>query len=189
MTGSERRDQIINQIKKSSIPVSGAQLAKEFDVSRQVIVQDIALIRAAGHEIISTNRGYLLNTPHSVNRIFKVNHTDEELEDELCTVVDLGGKVVNVMVNHRVYGHMEAEINITSRRKVMEFVEDIKRGKSSPLKNITSNYHSSDRGRFRRDTGSDRRGITAEKISGRSGRWIVIRQIFKRCNLDLSFRL
>ena len=125
MTGSERRDQIINQIKKSSIPVSGAQLAKEFDVSRQVIVQDIALIRAAGHEIISTNRGYLLNTPHSVNRIFKVNHTDEELEDELCTVVDLGGK----------------EINITSRRKVMEFVEDIKRGKSSPLKNITSNYH------------------------------------------------
>lgn len=141
MTGSERRDQIINQIKKSSIPVSGAQLAKEFDVSRQVIVQDIALIRAAGHEIISTNRGYLLNTPHSVNRIFKVNHTDEELEDELCTVVDLGGKVVNVMVNHRVYGHMEAEINITSRRKVMEFVEDIKRGKSSPLKNITSNYH------------------------------------------------
>ena len=80
MTGSERRDQIINQIKKSSIPVSGAQLAKEFDVSRQVIVQDIALIRAAGHEIISTNRGYLLNTPHSVNRIFKVNHTDEELE-------------------------------------------------------------------------------------------------------------
>jgi biotin operon repressor len=62
MTGSERRDQIINQIKKSSIPVSGAQLAKEFDVSRQVIVQDIALIRAAGHEIISTNRGYLLNT-------------------------------------------------------------------------------------------------------------------------------
>ena len=91
MTGSERRDQIINQIKKSSIPVSGAQLAKEFDVSRQVIVQDIALIRAAGHEIISTNRGYLLNTPHSVNRIFKVNHTDEELEDELCTVVDLGG--------------------------------------------------------------------------------------------------
>ena len=141
MTGSERRDQIINQIKKSSIPVSGAQLAKEFDVSRQVIVPDIALIRAAGHEIISTNRGYLLNTPHSVNRIFKVNHTDEELEDELCTVVDLGGKVVNVMVNHRVYGHMEAEINITSRRKVMEFVEDIKRGKSSPLKNITSNYH------------------------------------------------
>ena len=152
-------------------------------------MQDIALIRAAGHEIISTNRGYLLNTPHSVNRIFKVNHTDEELEDELCTVVDLGGKVVNVMVNHRVYGHMEAEINITSRRKVMEFVEILAGKIKSSEKYYLQLSLSSDRGRFRRDTGSDRRGITAEKISGRSGRWIVIRQIFKRCNLDLSFRL
>ena len=141
MHGSERREQIIRQIQESKAPVSGTKLASLYSVSRQVIVQDIALIRAAGHEIISTNRGYLLNTSHSVNRIFKVNHTHEDLEDELCTVVDLGGKVVNVMVNHRVYGHMEAEINITSRRKVMEFVEDIKRGKSSPLKNITSNYH------------------------------------------------
>ena len=141
LMGHERRNAILQSLRGAERPVSGTALADAAGVSRQVIVQDIALIRAAGHEIISTNRGYLLNTPHSVNRIFKVNHTDEELEDELCTVVDLGGKVVNVMVNHRVYGHMEAEINITSRRKVMEFVEDIKRGKSSPLKNITSNYH------------------------------------------------
>ncbi len=141
MTGSERRDQIIKRIQESQVPLSGTQLAKEYEVSRQVIVQDIALIRAAGHEIISTNRGYILNASQSASRIFKVHHTDEEVEDELCTIVDLGGKVVNVMVNHRVYGHMEAEINITSRRKVMEFVEDIKQGKSSPLKNITSNYH------------------------------------------------
>ena len=141
MTGSERRDQIIKRIQESQVPVSGTQLAKEYEVSRQVIVQDIALIRAAGYEIISTNRGYILNASQSVSRIFKVHHTDEEVEDELCTIVDLGGKVVNVMVNHRVYGHMEAEINITSRRKVMEFVEDIRQGKSSPLKNITSNYH------------------------------------------------
>lgn len=141
MTGSERRDQIIKRIQESQVPVSGTQLAKEYEVSRQVIVQDIALIRAAGHEIISTNRGYILNASQSVSRIFKVHHMDEEVEDELCTIVDLGGKVVNVMVNHRVYGHMEAEIHINSRRKVMEFVEDIKQGKSSPLKNITSNYH------------------------------------------------
>ena len=141
MNTAERRGEILKILHNADAPVAARELAGKFGVSRQVIVQDIALIRAAGHEIISTNRGYLLNTPHSVNRIFKVNHTDEELEDELCTVVDLGGKVVNVMVNHRVYGHMEAEINITSRRKVMEFVEDIKRGKSSPLKNITSNYH------------------------------------------------
>ena len=141
MTGSERRDQIINQIKKSSIPVSGAQLAKEFDVSRQVIVQDIALIRTAGYDIISTNRGYILNTQKAISRVFKVQHTDEQTEEELYEIVDLGGCVENVMVHHRVYGHMEAPLGIHSRRKAAAFIEDIKSGKSSPLKNITSNYH------------------------------------------------
>ena len=106
-----------------------------------MIVQDIALIRAAGYDIISTNRGYILNAPNLVDRVFKVNHTDEQLEDELCAIVDLGGKIKNVMVNHKVYGKMEATLNINSRRKVKEFMEDIESGKSSPLKNITSNYH------------------------------------------------
>ena len=134
MTGSERRTAIINQIKNSTVPVSGKALAAQYAVSRQVIVQDIALIRAAGHEIISTNRGYLLNEDASVQRTFKV-------KEELYSIVDLGGSVKNVMVNHRVYGHMEAELNITSRRKAAEFLDDIKTGKSSPLKNITSDYH------------------------------------------------
>lgn len=141
LTGSERRNDIINRIKSSDVPVSGKALAQAYEVSRQVIVQDIALIRASGHNIISTNRGYILNAPHTVSRIFKVQHTDEELEHELCAIVDYGGKIINVMINHRVYGRMEAELNINSRRKVMEFMEDIKSGKSSPLKNITSNYH------------------------------------------------
>ena len=121
MTGSERRNAIINQIRSSSAPVPGKSLAASYDVSRQVIVQDIALIRAAGYEIISTNRGYILSESSSVSRIFKVRHTDSQLEEELCSIVDLGGCVKNVMVNHKVYGHMEAE--------------------SSPLKNITSDYH------------------------------------------------
>ena len=141
LTGLERRKDIVNRIKNSSAPVSGKALAQAYEVSLQVIVQDIALIRAAGYDIISTNRGYILNAPHTSSRVFKVRHTDEELENELCSIVDLGGKVVNVMINHHVYGHMEAEMNINSRRKVMEFMEDIKSGKSSPLKNITSNYH------------------------------------------------
>ena len=59
-------------------------------------------------------------------RVFKVNHTDEQLEEELCSIVDMGGCVENVMINHRVYGHMEAELHINSRRKVMEFIGDIK---------------------------------------------------------------
>ena len=141
MTGTERRNQIVERIKKNDVPVSGTMLAKEFEVSRQVIVQDIALIRAAGYDIISTHRGYLLNEPISVNRVFKVQHTDEQTEEELYSIVDLGGTVANVIVNHKVYGQMEAELNINSRKKAKYFIDDIKSGKSSPLKNITSNYH------------------------------------------------
>lgn len=71
----------------------------------------------------------------------KVQHTDSQLEEELCAVVDLGGTVENVMVNHRVYGHLEADLHITSRRRVTEFINGIRSGKSSPLKNITAGYH------------------------------------------------
>ena len=141
MTGSDRRQEILKNIKESDRPVSGSKLAKDYDVSRQVIVQDIALLRASGYDIISTNRGYVLEGQTCAERVFKVRHTDEQLEMELCTIVDLGGQVKNVMVNHKVYGHIEAELGITSRRKVKEFLADIESGKSTPLKNITSNYH------------------------------------------------
>ena len=141
MTGYDRRQEILKNIKESDRPVSGSKLAKDYDVSRQVIVQDIALLRASGYDIISTNRGYVLEGQTCAERVFKVRHTDEQLETELCTIVDLGGQVKNVMVNHKVYGHIEAELGITSRRKVKEFLEDIESGKSTPLKNITSDYH------------------------------------------------
>lgn len=141
MTGTKRRALIVERMKESETPVSGTALAKECNVSRQVIVQDIALIRAAGYEVVATNRGYILNVPHTVSRVFKVQHTDAQMEEELTSIVDLGGCVVNTMVNHKVYGHMEASLGINSRRKVQIFMDNIRSGKSSPLKNITSNYH------------------------------------------------
>lgn len=141
MTGSERRAYIIEQIQNSKSPVSGTILAKQCEVSRQVIVQDIALLRTAGYDILSTNRGYILHVPDNVSRIFKVRHTDEQLEEELNLIVDLGGYVVNVIVNHRVYGQLEAELGIRSRKMVKEFLKDIESGVSSPLKNVTSGYH------------------------------------------------
>lgn len=141
MTGSDRREDIVRQIQESGRPVPAKELAALYHVSRQVIVQDIVLIRAAGYEIISTNRGYILGTSPFVSRVMKVQHTDSQLEEELCAVVDLGGTVENVMVNHRVYGHLEADLHITSRRRVTEFINGIRSGKSSPLKNITAGYH------------------------------------------------
>ena len=141
MTGVKRRAEIVRQIQAQAEPVSGQKLAAAYGVSRQVIVQDIALIRAAGYDIIATNRGYILNAPVAAKRTFKVQHSDDQLEEELCCIVDLGGCVHNVMIHHRVYGRLEAELNINSRKKIADFLEDIRSGKSSPLKNITSGYH------------------------------------------------
>ena len=141
MTGEERRADILSRIRQSSRPVAARALAEIYGVSRQVIVQDMALIRASGHEILSTNRGYLLQERRKISRIFKVRHSDEQLEEELCAIVDLGGCVENVIVHHKVYGRLEAYLGVDSRRKVRDFLEDLRSGKSSPLKNITSDYH------------------------------------------------
>lgn len=141
MSGSDRREDIIKKLQSTTVPLSATALANAYGVSRQVIVQDIALLRAAGYEVLSTHRGYIFHVPQTASRILKVKHTDDQLEEELGAVVDLGGCVENVMVHHKAYGKLEADLHINSRRRVAEFVETIRSGKSSPLKNITSDYH------------------------------------------------
>ena len=141
MTGTERRKKLLNLMRESKTPLSGGALGSATGVSRQVIVQDIALIRAAGYDVIATNRGYICSSPERETRVFEVNHTDEQMQDELKTIVDFGGVVLDVIVRHEVYGELRAELNISSRNKVALFMEEIRQGKSRPLKNITSGEH------------------------------------------------
>lgn len=141
MKGEERRKQIIDILRHSSSPVAGTQLAQILDVSRQVIVQDIALIRAKNIDIFSTNRGYVINDKREYSRILKVIHGDDEVETELETIVDMGGYVRDVFVYHKVYGVIRADMNIRSRRDIKKYMQDIAGGKSSLLKNVTSGYH------------------------------------------------
>ena len=141
MNGDERRKKIINILSSSKSPVAGVALAKELDVSRQVIVQDIALLRANGAAIFSTNRGYLIQADKQYSRVLKVVHEDDEVEEELSTIVDAGGHVKDVFVYHKVYGVIRANMDIKSRRDVRNYLEEIRTGKSSLLKNVTSGYH------------------------------------------------
>lgn len=144
MTGVERRDVILGALRASAEPLSGGALARSVGVSRQVVVQDIALLRADGHDIAATNRGYVLHEGEETSRpvrLFKVLHTAEELEDELTCVVDLGGEVLDVTVSHRVYGKITAPLHVRSRRDVERYLEGIRTGKSSPLMTVTSGYH------------------------------------------------
>lgn len=140
MGGAKRREEILKIIMKNESKISGTALAEIFDVSRQVIVQDIALLRAEGYDIISTNRGYLCKEKkHS--RIVSVYHDDARLLEELNLIVDNGAKVEDVFVRHSVYGELHADLSIDSRKKVVEFMSSIETGISSPLNKITSGYH------------------------------------------------
>lgn len=141
MTVSERRRQILSLLQETDTPISAKDLAIRFHVSRQVIVQDLAVIRVAHPNIISTYRGYLFQLVTTHSREFKLRHTDDRAEAELNLIVDLGGRVQNVSINHKFYGRVTAEMNISSRQDVQEYITALRSGESRHLSNATGGYH------------------------------------------------
>lgn len=139
-----RREKILGALAAASGPLPGSALAELGGVSRQVVVQDVALLRERGERIVSTNRGYvLLGDERSARptRLFKCHHTAGQTEDELTCIVDLGGRVEDVFVNHRVYGKVSSPLGISSRRDVERFVAEMGSGVSAPLMEVTGGYH------------------------------------------------
>ncbi|MBQ9931729.1 MAG: transcription repressor NadR [Firmicutes bacterium] len=141
MKADERRKSIVTLLLSEHRPVSGSELSALFGVSRQIIVHDISVLKAAGYEIIATHQGYIIHDTPLVQQAFKMHHTTEQTEDELTTIVDLGGTVVDVFVWHKVYGKVSANLNIFSRLHVKQFIEGVRSGKSTELMNITGGYH------------------------------------------------
>src|SRR5690554_4631292 len=120
MEAKERREKLINILEQSQKPISGSKLAEQLGVSRQVIVQDIALLRASNEKIFSTNKGYLLYRQQStkLSRSYLVKHSTQEIEEELCLIVDLGGRILDVGVSHGVYGNISTDLIINNRHDV-----------------------------------------------------------------------
>ena len=141
MLGDQRRQKILSLLQSAEKPLSGGALGKATGVSRQVVVQDIALLRTQGYPILATARGYLLEQPRSICRLFKTCHTPEQTQDELTLIVDLGGCVEDIIINHRIYGRIAAPLNIKNRRDIKKFMEDLATGRSEPLSQVTSGYH------------------------------------------------
>jgi len=144
MTSDERRDKIIASLKQSNSPLTGASLAKQYKVSRQIIVQDIAILRAAGHDIIATPQGYLIprtNQTRSITRVFAVKHNPEDIKDELNTIVDYGGKVLDVIIEHPVYGEFKASLMMSSRRDVAAYLATMEKEEAEPLSKLTEGVH------------------------------------------------
>ena len=145
MTGIERRNQILQMLRGQGTPLSGTALARTFGVSRQVIVQDIALIRAENHTIISTNKGYICRGEHGEDsqpkRVFCVRHTTEQVMDEFMTVLELGGRVLDVAVEHELYGHIRADLLIGNAQDAADFADRLGLCPDNPLKALTDDRH------------------------------------------------
>ncbi len=135
-----RRENLLKFLYENHIPISGKNLAKKFYVTRQVIVQDIAILRASGKNIISTNRGYYLNEERT-QKVFKVKHSDRDIRKELNSIVDLGGTIKDVIVHHKVYGEIKKDLDCSSRRDVKIFLDKMSKEKSKPLDALTGGVH------------------------------------------------
>lgn len=138
----DRREKIIETIQKSEKPISASTLAKHFGVSRQIIVGDVALIRASGTDIIATPRGYVLED-RKQNHLYTiaVNHEKKDLADELYTIVDLGGYVVDVIVEHPIYGQLSGNLHLSSRYDVDQFIKNVNANDAKPLSQLTNGLH------------------------------------------------
>ncbi|MBO4988898.1 MAG: transcription repressor NadR [Clostridia bacterium] len=136
----DRRRELLHLLQVTKQPISAGKFSELFGVSRQIIVQDISALKSEHPEILSTPRGYVFDQPAKSERVVKVYHTDEQTEDELSTIVALGGAVQTVFVYHRVYGKIEAVIDIENKTHIADYVHALS-GNSRPLKNITGGYH------------------------------------------------
>ncbi len=123
MNTQKRRESILKILKESGTSITASSFSEKFGVTRQIIVNDIAILRANGHNIIATKNGYSL--PHrSKNRIIEsiaCKHKDSEATDEFYAIVDNGGAVIDVIVEHPLYGQISAYLNIRSRFDADEF--------------------------------------------------------------------
>ncbi|HWR45762.1 transcription repressor NadR [Sporomusa sp.] len=144
MEAKERREQIISLLKCTGQPLTGTALAKELGVSRQVIVGDVAILRASGIEIYATPQGYVIlptTARDTVTARFACHHSAERMEEELAAIVDNGGRVLDVSVEHPVYGEIKANLMLASRRDLAEFLHKSAKSGATPLSVVTGGVH------------------------------------------------
>ena len=141
MTAAQRREKIYTQLMTAAAPVSATVLAKQYGVSRQIIVGDIALLRAEGRNITATPRGYMIVTTGGITVQLAVCHSAAETRDELYAMVDCGCLVQDVIVEHPVYGQLTAPLQLASRYDVDQFIRSMTSSDARPLSALTEGIH------------------------------------------------
>lgn len=143
LNAAERRQALYTLLLEADRPISASSLAGRFSVSRQVIVNDIALLRAGGLSIIATPRGYLIQPEDSgiIHHIVCRHENPADMAEELNTIVDCGCSVLNVIVDHPIYGQLIGELCIASRFDVELFIERVRSADALPLSHLTEGVH------------------------------------------------
>lgn len=147
-SSGERRAKLLEILKTSATPIKAAELAKLTGVSRQVIVQDMQLLRAKKEPIIATSQGYIYttympsnDTPLGVQRVVQTQHSPEDMEKELNILVDHGVVVLDVAIEHSVYGRISRPLQLKTRYDVEKFNEEMKGNDASLLSSMTEGLH------------------------------------------------
>lgn len=142
---NHRRKAILDYLSSKTSPVNGTELARNFGVSRQVIVQDVAILRAENRNILSTNKGYVLFHPqekrNGCTAVIMVRHTAEQTLEEMRSIVDYGGSMLDVFIDHDLYGQIRVDLVINTLQDAEEFCDKMARSTSKPLKALTEDCH------------------------------------------------
>jgi hypothetical protein len=141
---AERRRRIVALLGEAPRPLTGTELAQRLNVTRQVVVQDIAVLRASGAAILATPQGYLLasrlrSAAHRI--VVACRHTREQVEDELLAMVDCRVTVVDVIVEHPLYGELRAPLWLRTPADVADFVRQLNQAGASLLSSLTGGVH------------------------------------------------
>ncbi len=141
MRAEARRQSILDALREADRPLSASALAARLSVSRQIIVGDVALLRAAGADITATPRGYVLGRAAGGRRTVACRHSGANMERELYLMVDHGCTVEDVIVEHSVYGQLTGQLNLSSRYDVDEFIRKVSESDARPLSDLTGGIH------------------------------------------------
>jgi len=142
MNSIDRRENIIKLLLESNEPIKGSVIAKKYSVTRQVIVKDIAILRAKGKNIIATPDGYMINkNENKVKAIIAVTHNEEEMFNEMSIVIKYGGTIEDVIVEHPLYGQMAGMLMIKNYNELNKFVEKYQEQRARLLSVLTNGVH------------------------------------------------
>jgi transcriptional regulator of NAD metabolism len=142
-SSSERRAELMRILRETGEPVRGSELSATLRVSRQAIVNDIALLRATGEPIVAGPQGYrMAEGSRGVTDVIRVYHEPTRGREELEILLDRGVSVLDVGVEHSIFGEIRARILVESRADIDRHTETITRAGEAPLSVITRGFHS-----------------------------------------------